>query len=66
MIVLPRPPPTIPSAGNPRRPKMSAQLISPLIAIPTALSHKMARGRSSAEMKLRISVNRSQGPVHHI
>ena len=30
------------------------------------LSTSTARGRSSAETKFRISVNRSQGAVHHM
>ena len=66
VMVLPRPPPTMPSAGSPNRPKINAQLIKPLIPIPAALSTNTARGRSSAETKFRIRVNRSHGAVHHM
>ena len=64
--VLPTPPPTRPSAGSPKWPKISAQLSSALSAIPAMLSHSTTRGRSSAETKLRSSWNSSHGAVHHM
>ena len=64
--VLPRPPPTSPSAGSPKWPKISDQLSSALRAIPPRLSHRMILGLSSAETKLRSSWNNSHGAVHHM
>ena len=64
--LLPMPPPKRPKAGSPKWPKIKDQLSKAFRPMPKMLSHRMMRGRSSAETKLRSSWNSSQGAVHHM
>ena len=66
VIELPSPPPKMPSAGSPKWPKINDQLINALSRMPAALITRIQPGRSSAERKLRITWNSSQGSIAHI
>ena len=65
-MLLASPPPKMPSAGRPKRPKMRPKPSSALAAIPARLIASTQPGRCSAETKLRIAWKARNGSIDHM